>query len=243
MLSVAGGQGGTGIGASVGGNGGAGLVRLEYQSVPLDPLVEAPKIAPFSASNPDSDDILSIGILAAQRDRPESLSVAVSCWLIPTGSFGALTFSADDLSDPLNPVFGWNMTLRVDNQPGAGTNLIDVPFRGPNSIMMNSFEQELGNMLNVGLPDGMGSPVAVRFQGARVNDQTADPCDIDLIGLDADIVEDSLTPWVNHPAELNQFTPLPNMIRYTIIFDRDLSPTLLDLVRGVSNITIQVQPE
>ncbi len=244
-LNVSGGDGGIGINGSVGGAGGAGLVRLEDKTGTLDAMVEAMKLLPFDPLIPDSNDILSVGNFGAPRARPESISASVSCWMRPTGAFCALGFAEDDLTDPdpANHTYGWNMMLRIDTTPGSGTTIQLEPYRGPNGILADSFEVAFGNMLNHGMPAQTGSPVAVRFQGARLKNPGAVLCDLDLNGPDQDIVAGSLTPWVNHPAELNAFSPIPEMIRFTILFDRDVAPATLDMVKGATDLIIFAQPD
>ena len=164
---------------------------------------------------------------------------------VGAGSFCALVFAEDDTSDPdpANHTFGWNMMLRIDTTPGPGTTIQLEPYRGQNGILTDSFEVAFGNMLNHGMPAQTGSPVAVRFQGARLKDPTADLCNLNLNGTDQDIIKDSLTPWVNHPAELNTFVPVPEMIRFSVIFDRDVAPATLDMVKGATDLIIFAQPD
>jgi hypothetical protein len=231
-VNVSGGAGGIGVAGSIGGNGGAGLVSLQDKVGGLDPLVEAPKILPFDPTIPDSNDILTIQNFPAPRNRPESGTASVSCWMRPTGGFNTLLFAEDDLSDPdpANHTYGWNMMLQIDTTPGSGTSIQLEPYRGPNSIMADSFEEAFGNTLNTGLPFQTGAPVA-------------NLCSLDLNGLDRDIIENSLTPWVNHPAELNEFNPVPEMIRFCVIFDRDVNPMTLDMVKGATDLIIRAQPD
>lgn len=246
-LDVSGGAGGVGVNMSLGGAGGGGLVRLENKGVALDPITEASKLLPFDPAIPDSNDILSIGTFAVPRLRPESITGSASCWMQPQGltGFGTLSFLEDDLSDPdpANHVYGWNMVLNIDTTPGNGTTIQPEPYRGPNDILADSFEVAFGNVLNHGMASQTGSPVAVRFQGARLKTAGADLCNLDLHGTDQDIITDSLTPWVNHPAELNNFIPVPEMVRFTIIFDRDIDPATLDMVKGATDLIILAQPD
>lgn len=245
-ITVAGGNGGLGAQASRGGFGGGGLVRLEDRVGNLDTVTEAAKILPFDPMDPTSAETLSIGNFAVPRTRPESISASSSCWMVPSGAFFELSFVEDDTSDPdpANHTFGWTMDVLIDTEPGPfNTNIVTEPYRGPNTMLPDSFEASFGNMLNHGMPAQTGSPIAVRFQGARLANDNADVCNLRVNGSNADIIADSLTPWVNHPAELNEFQPAPNMIRFAIFFDRDVDPALLDFVRGADNLIIQVQPD
>lgn len=244
-INVAGGQGGLGVAGSIGGHGGGGLVSLADKVGGLDQLTEAMKILPFDPTIPDSNDILTIQNFPAPRIRPESGTASVSCWMRPEGGFSTLIFEEDDTSDPdpANHTFGWNMMLQIDTTPGSGTTIQLEPYRGPNSIMASSFEDAFGNMLNTGLPAGTGSPVAVRFQGARLRTVGADLCNLDLNGTDQDIEQGSLTPWVSHPAELNTFGTPSEMIRFCIIFDRDVDLATLDMVKGATDLFISAQPD
>ena len=69
------------------------------------------------------------------------------------------------------------------------------------------------------------------------------------IGASSPIVAGSLTPWVDHPVELNAFAPAVNAIRYAIVFDGTInndggandSPgvVLYGAVKGVTTLTVK----
>ena len=244
-LDVSGGAGGVGVwNDSLGGAGSVGLVRIEDSAGATDHAALAASIEPFDPTDvlygQDSVGFLSAapGAYGAQRSRPGSFSASVSCWIRPAGSFYELDFVEDSTTSSAAQDQGWNMD--VIWQP-AGQQQVLVPFRGDNPLFANSFEVEFGNLLNHGQPPGMGSPVAVRFQGARTLAPPADPCDVDLDAFD--LVFGSLTPWVEHPAELNEFQPRPNMVRFTVVFDGAVDPQLVDAVKGVTNLAIRAKPD
>ena len=95
-------------------------------------------------------------------------------------------------------------------------------------------------------PANGGAYLSVLFQGATaVDDISTDPCDVQLSGVGAKIAEGSLTPWVRHPDELNQFLPRPNMVRFTIVFDRSGAPagSVASRIQGVTDLIIHAQPD
>jgi hypothetical protein len=262
-IDVRGGIGGLGVAGSRGGDGSRGLVRLEQPlAVQNDPnrmisrASEAPKVAPFNdapgCSPCDSDNHLSVGRWAEPRSRPETFSGVTSCWMQAqvTGCFLELLFTDDDdqgTPDPSDDTFGWNMDVIYDD--GVHGEQV-FPYRGdPGTnfpMAPTSIQDQLGNVLGAGLPVGQGSLFVVRFQGAQSKAlHLTDPCDVQLLGVDAEITTGSLTPWVSHPAELNQFVPRPNMIRFAIIFDRTLAVpnTFFDFFKGVTNLRIGAQPD
>ena len=231
LIDVSGGVGGLGVQGSVGGDGGIGLVRVEDRLGP-NPLAIAPSVVPFDPGVPDSINILSVAQLQPGVQRPDSISTLTSPWVRPKGTFNLLVFEEDD---PNASTVGWDLTLRVDAMPGAGEDLMEVPFRRPNTILPSTVEELFGNQLNNGLPSGTGSPLAVRFQGARSNG---------ALDLEEDnFVPGSITPWVSHPSELNDFQPGVDVWRYRIVFDSDVSADALDFVRGVTDIRVAVTPQ
>lgn len=270
LLDVRGGAGGEGpfpLGNSVGGVGGAGLVRIEDSLQPALTRLEkrmiwAPFIAPFenTVANPYSIAWVSIGpgefvvggTDGTSRHRPDSFTASPSCWIKPAGNFFALNF-AEDVMLSTNPAdMGWNMDVVWD--PGSGEVL--VPYRGIDQdgpFTMESFEAMFGNLVNHDQPAGFGSPIAVRFQGAQAISSSANLCAIPVNGV-ADlgdgsvatpIISGSLTPWVDHPAKLNELIgyPLPNMIRFVVLFDTNLlDQATVDSIKGVTNLYITAKP-
>ncbi len=88
-----------------------------------------------------------------------------------------------------------------------------------------------------------GSLIAVRFQGVRASGAIADPCDLDV--QSNSVEPNSLTPFVSHPELLNMFSPAPNMVRFAVVFDEQLTrfETLVSpRVKGITNFRIRVQP-
>jgi hypothetical protein len=238
-----------------GGSGGTGLVRLEEKDGVLDPTALAPLITPFNISDPISSTLLSVGAWTAPRNRPETYSAAVSCWIVPSLGPNQTYFSLDFVADNLAaspPVYGWNMDIVYDS--GSGAHLLHYrdpsPHTDPNYPALpngEDFETFLGNMLNQGLTAHQGSYLAVRFQGAVSKGTVSDFCNVQLSGPPGviQIVPGSLTPWVKHPDELNLFNPLPNMVRFTVVFDKSLaSPnSVASFIKGVTNLKIQAKPD
>lgn len=251
-LDVSGGNGGTNGHQSVGGLGGAGLVRLETSQEVLVAGDEAPHLGPQDqlVVGPDAQNILSVGNWVLPRRRPECFTGANSCWMQPTGNFFQIVFSADDPTNPdPNLKFGWNMDIIYDS--GSGEHLIK--FRGPDpglpftpTMATPDFEHFLGNTLNYGVPTGTGSYLAVRFQGAQAVGTLAQPCNLSLDPADHQILTGSLTPWVRRPADLNNFSPRPNIVRFTVVFDTSLAlpvNSIPSFIKGVTNLKILAQPD
>jgi len=250
-ISVVGGAGGTqnSPALSFGGAGSTGLVRLESSGA-LDPLVEAQKVLPFDAAlSPASSEFLSIGSLEASQGEA-LLSAAQSCWLKPVGNFFQVDYAEDDLSDPLNPVPGWDMDLVFQNP-----SIPLVSYRGNNPLLPpgQSFETFFGTDLKGTFP----APLVVRFQGVRAVKAIEDFCNVDIsLGGDT-VISGSLTGWVRHPDDLNTYwldaglSPQeaeklrPNMLRFRIVFDDStVTPGLFStLLQGVTNFRVTAQPD
>ncbi|MDF1799936.1 MAG: hypothetical protein P1V81_12225 [Planctomycetota bacterium] len=245
-LSVEGGAGGLGAGdfpGSLGGAGGAGLVRAESVVAP-DPLALAPQLLPFDATpgsttgGPASTEILSTGTYQPLAVGPAARSGAQSCWLSIPAPYLGVTYAADDLSDPLNPVLGWDAQVQL-------TGMAPFSLRD-DSDPANPFGASIETLLGSDLGGTSPAPIVVRFQGLRRVGVVGDLCGADL--LDSPAVDgDSLTPWVRHPAELNDYWALalpgdpataaarrPNLIRYQVLFDR--SAPFGDLVEGLTHL-------
>ncbi|MFT4538353.1 MAG: hypothetical protein ACI841_000772 [Planctomycetota bacterium] len=282
-VNVSGGQGGVSSdtwGGSLGGDGGAGLVRIETQfNGPTDPDGANHdeydhSIAPYDEDGiefgPFSVDFLSVdkgfwvpGDSGAIRYHPETYSGSTSCWIQPQGNFFTLNFTEDPdpATNPTAEEMGWNMHIRYM----FNGDIIEIPYRGPGGIDSpvgdQSLEEYWGNCLNhgneaelggncLGGDGAVGSPITVRFQGARVATVPGDLC---TLGTDTPIDPTSLTPWVKHPSELNpnlalgRDWPQPNLIRYTIIFDEgaNLDGGLIrwEDIDGVDNIWIRSNPD
>ena len=255
-ILVTGGEGGASPGGppgtSTGGDGGAGLVRLESETAP-DPLVEAKKIAPFDAApgsatgGAASTEILSVGVFPQGFTGPQGRSGAQSCWLLPDGNFFTLDFTEDDLSDPGNPVYGWDCDVVTT------LGLEPFSFRDPddpNNPFGISPEAALGSDLGGAAP----GVIVVRFQGVRKIKEIENLCAVDLSDPFGVIDPESLTAWVRHPQELNTYweTALPgdpelaakrrsNMVRFQVIFDGNAP--LSSLVAGITNLSIKGSPD
>ncbi|MCA8979420.1 MAG: hypothetical protein H6831_14605 [Planctomycetes bacterium] len=257
-LSVAGGQGGVGVGGSTGGNGSPGLVRIEFQGFSGDQGTHAgdyaPRIEPYLPADTgfntpfESAAILSIGEFRVQRIRPDSFSSSMSCWMKPEGNFFGLDFAADDTVDPDDPDGkNWNMDIIYDDN---GTERM-FPYRGlpagdPDFPLGSvDFETFLGdNQINHDLPSGQGSLISVHFQGARLSGALTDPCNVQLESPGADIDLGSLTTWVTDPEDLNQFLPKPNMVRFVVVFEQRLQTQgpVQQRILGLTNLRVNVQP-
>jgi hypothetical protein len=144
--------------------------------------------------------------------------------------------------------YGWNMDVIYN--PGSGEQLIAYRGPDPNSpFQTGDFQTNLGNTLNHGLPTGTGSYFAVRFQGAKSKaNVSSHPCDVNLVSFgtnQSDIVSGSLTPWVQHPADLNSFTPRPDMVRFCVVFDTSLvtAGSIGSFIKGVTNLKIRTLPD
>jgi hypothetical protein len=251
-INITGGVGGTNAVFGHGGNGGPGLVRLETKTGTLVATDIAPHILPFNMTEPDSIDFLSIGTWGSPRNRPETYTAAVSCWMQPVLPEGEQFFSLDFIADDLaaNPQqLGWNMDVIYD--AGSGEHLYKYREPGPHSDPTypfpagQDFESVIGNKLNQGLPAHQGSYFCVRFQGALSAGTVADPCSVVLSGPGAGVIAGSVTPWVKQPAQLNEFNPAPNMIRFSVVFDKFLvsAGSIPSFIKGVTNLKIKAQPD
>jgi hypothetical protein len=231
------------------------LERPDVTDVAAEAAAIAPSIGPYFPNDPEFNNpftsaaILSIGRWEFQRDRPDSLNAAASCWMIPTGNFFDLEFSSD-LPPAQNPTDdpegkGWNMDVLYAGDTGLET----YPYRGLpqtggsplGNVDFQTFPQ---NLINSEEAPGEGSLIAVRFQGARVQGNIEDPCNVPLSGIGSKIQPNSLTRWVMHPDELNLFNPRPNMVRFCVVFEENLKsqgPTQFR-IQGVTNLQIKVQP-
>jgi hypothetical protein len=166
----------------------------------------------------------------------------------PTVSAFQILFADDDPTNPDPDLqYGWNMDVVYD--PGTGP--VNIKFRGPDTNLpfpmstAPDFEHFLGNTLNYGVPAGTGSYLAVRFQGVQVVGALQQPCNLNLNPSGGEVLLGSLTPWVRHPADLNQFNPKPNAVRFSVIFDTSLvTPNSIPFfIKGVTNLKILAQPD
>jgi hypothetical protein len=151
----------------------------------------------------------------------------------------------------------------VYHDPVSGNDVL-TPYRGRDAntpFSTGDFESNLGSAVNyqneVDPPGNQfgtgpyivapsGTYLSVRFQGAvATSDISGDPCDVILSGGSSQIGGGSLTPWVRHPEELNQFLLRPNMIRFCVVFDSSLATpgSIPANIRGVTNLRIEAQPD
>ncbi len=238
-LDFDGGMGGPGSGGSLGGQGGPGLLRVETDLPLLDINDLATKTLPddadLAAKGASPSDVISIGELELQEIGPGALSGAQSCWIQPSGNFFTLTFIDDDTDPGTGDLIpAWDAKLILPSQPD------EQSFRGENDVLPGgvSFETVLGNILGV-------SPMVIRFQGARAITAIESLCEVPLAGPDSVIQEGSLTGWVKHPAELNDYFGDPslrsNMIRFQIVLDR--TNDAFFLLDAVGEVSFKVLPD
>lgn len=258
-INVDGGAGGEGPGGgaplvpTLGGKGGAGIVRVE-SDILLDPVGVAPNLLPYNPTpgsvtgGPSSTAFFSSGIQAQGLTGPEGRSGAQSCWIIPDGNFFVLTFAEDDFTDPLNPDLSWDFDVVLTLAGTEPFSFRDV--NDPQNPFGLSPETLLGNDLGGVSP----SVISVRFQGAHFNKEVTNVCAVDLTGLDGEIDPDSVTPWLRTPSELNTYwdgvpgvSPelaskrRPNMFRYQIVFDGNAP--FSNLIAGLTNLYVKGTPD
>ncbi len=119
-----------------------------------------------------------------------------------------------------------------------------------NMLLGISIEDLIGSDLGGSTP----SSIVVRFQGVRSVGSVEDFCDVQMDGMNIEIVPGSLTGWVRHPSDLNDYFSFlgadeaakvqPNMIRFQVIFDRN--PGLIGtgaFLVGVDHFQILAQPD
>ncbi|MEM8709689.1 MAG: Ig-like domain-containing protein [Planctomycetota bacterium] len=242
---------------TTGGNGGPGLVRIEDADGSLDFALIAGRVLPMGDAMTPSENWLSVapGFVDSTSivlQRPDSISVATSCWFRPEGAFQTLDFEEDDPMSNTVDSKGWTMDVVL---AGGATR----PFRGSDDGSQ-SWEEQHGNLLGYDLAMGeTASPIVVRFQGARsITGTLGNPCDVNL---DEDplteIVAGTVTPWTSHPNDLEMLLTASGsefrstMVRYVVIFDQTNDPGNMDTpgqilidegVVGVDNIRIEATP-
>ena len=260
-IDVSGGTAGVAQGVEMivsGSDGSPGLIRIQDGSARTNlemNLELSPRLGPFDDGTIDGDfdadgdyvgpgnsvNWLSCdaGGLVESQTRPETLSGTVTCWFFVPGNYFSLNFDEDAGPNPEDK--GWNVDIYYQ-----GTTQADlIPFRGDNGGLFggNDFETEFGNEINVAedVVNGV-SPIAVRFQGARLTNAPTDACNQALDG--ANVVFGSLTPWVDHPAKLNDSFIQPNAVRVAFIFDHAPEVgAVADDVRGVTNLILKAKPD
>ncbi len=239
-IKFEGGRGGEGAGdfvfpfpPSLGGNGAPGFLRLEATTAP-NVAVEQGKVSPSEAElqaeygpGAQIEELLTSAEWDPPAEGPSGFSGAQSCWIRPSGNFFQLLFAEDD-AEP-----GWDMRLLVAGQAEPQS------FRGTNDVFPGmTLEQVFGSDLG-------DAPVVVRFQGARATGTLIDPCSVPETGVSSPLAPGSLTDWVRHTAELNDFhgdTSLtPNIYRFVILWDR--SHPSFSMIEGLEDLTVRIQPD
>lgn len=231
-IDVAGGTGGVDNTLSAGGVGSVGLLRLEGKNT-LDMNQIAPFVNPFDPLDPTSLLFATAGTWAIERTYPDSFSGAQSCWFRPLGvSYFEIDFVADAGATP-----GWNMDVVLN----LGGTITTVPYRGANQNPLYG-ETAWGTYMNPDLPlGGSAAPIVVRFQGVRTSKAISDLCSVDVTDPTSGVIPSTLTPWVSHPAQLNDFSPQPDMVRFVVLFDA--SHVDFPKIVGVSNLRISAIPD
>ncbi len=238
-INISGGLGGDGSGRPFfpvqparGGNGSPGLLRWEASTPPVIGT-EQIKISP-SASDLLAiyggavavEDIFTGAVWNPPVEAPQGWSGAQSCWVRPSGPFFRLEFEEDGAE------LGWDLRLRITGQPNLQS------FRGANDLFPAPLEQVFG-------ADFGTSPLIVRFQGARAAAALVEPCAVPETGANSPLAGGSLSDWVRHPSELNDFhasdSLTPNMFRFVILWDR--SQPELAQIEGIEDLTVTIQPD
>ncbi len=239
-IKVSGGLGGEGTGdqgtlePSRGGDGSPGFLRIETNT-PLDVATEATKVVPTEADLQDQygtsvqiEDIFSTAVWDPPAEGASGFSGAQSCWFRPSGNFFQLLFAQD------GALPGWDMRLRImgQAQPQSFRDMNDV---FPGQTLESVFGSDFG-----------AAPVVVRFQGARAVGTLIDPCAVPETGVASPLAVGSLTSWLRHPGELNDFfgdneALTPNIFRFVILWDR--SQPFFDMIEGLEDITVRIQPD
>jgi hypothetical protein len=253
-ILVDGGAAGTGgylLVPSLAGPGSPGIVRVEQRGSAPDATLVAASTFPTDPLDPTSVKWLSAGAWAYNfdlTDEFESVTGSQSCWMQVIGSHFSLTL-LDDPAAPAAPEdMGWNMDVILDL--GAGE--ITVPWRGSdgNGPFLGLYPEEYwGTLLNRDLELGQtGAPIVVRFQAAATSAPLNFPCEVDPDDPNGPFEVGSVTPWVRQPRELNDFVPLPTVVRFLVLFDRshpdfDSEFPVFIKIKGVTNLRIEAQPE
>ncbi|MEZ5978921.1 MAG: Ig-like domain-containing protein [Planctomycetota bacterium] len=246
VLDVRGGAGGVnGNTLSRGGDGGAGIMRIEtLPQLQFSALSAAIQPKTGGVGQPATDDVVSIGEFAPPTQGPGRFSGFTSCWQRPDSGLFGFDFAPDDFSDadPANWNYAWN--LRVELDTGEV-----VDWRGDSGPINDEFGMDLATLSG----NSVGSsPLVVRFQGLRFLLSAQDPCNVDETLLGGGTVEDdSLTAWLASPDELDTYwgqfvspeiadARRPNAFRVQIIFDPE-APNA-DRIDSVVEYTVTVQP-
>lgn len=237
-IDVSGGIGGDGTGSafpiqpSRGGNGSPGFLRLESIPAPVR-AIEAAKVVPLESTLEELfpgatlDDFFTTALWQPAEESPSSWSGAQSCWIRPEGNFFRIEF----LEDGTEP--GWDLALRITGfaEPQS--------FRGENDLFPGqTLEEVWGN-------DFGSAPVVVRFQGARATGSLVDPCAVVETGNSSPLRPGSITEWLRHPSELNDYFTedalAPNLFRFVVLWDK--SQVDFDGIEALEELSVRIQPD
>ncbi|QDU85720.1 hypothetical protein Pla163_28530 [Planctomycetes bacterium Pla163] len=245
VFDVSGGSGGFNANTlSEGGHGGVGMIHVELPVAPS--LAEiATRLEPDvgGVGEPALADVILTAALVDPTTGPARRSGFTSCWIVPDGGLFGFDFVEDDLTsvDPAEWVFGWNAKIELDTGEV-------VDWRGDSGPITTDFGSDFETLVGSSLDS---SPLVVRFQGIRFASAVASPCESDLAQIGATFVPDSLTPWVEHPDELNSYWALiagqsvadqrrPNALRAQFVIDPDAP--FADRIASVVEFQVLVQP-
>ena len=240
VLDLRGGVGGfNGVagGGSRGGDGGAGIARLESDAgfgPALGDVLDAYLPTPGLPGAPTVAEAFALAGFPVQTEGPGTASGFQSCWIQGADGFVFTLEFANE--SPAQGQYSWNANVRLSNGQ-------EVALRGP-----SAFQSLFGTDLQTLLGNDLGtSPLVVRFQGVRLLTPVEDLCGVEF--ADGSLVlADSLTPWVATPAELEGYwtTALgdpvegakrrPNAFRYQVVLDR-AAPNA-GLVDGVTTLEV-----
>jgi hypothetical protein len=245
VFDVSGGSGGFNANTlSEGGHGGVGMVHVELPVAPTLAEVAA-RLEPDvgGVGQPALADVILTAALSDPTTGPARRSGFTSCWTVPNGGLFGFDFVEDDLTsgDQEEWIYGWNAKVELDTGEV-------VDWRGDSGPINNEFGSDFETLVGSSF---VTTPLVVRFQGIRFTSPVASPCESDLMQIGATIVADSLTPWVEHPGELNSYWALvagqsvadqrrPNAVRAQFVIDPDAP--LADRIVSVVEFEVLVQP-
>lgn len=245
VFDVSGGSAGfNGNTLSAGGHGGVGMIHFELPVAPTPAEVAAllePDVG--GVGEPALADVILSAALSDPTTGPARRSGFTSCWLVPDGGLFGFDFVEDDLasSDPEEWILGWNARVELDTGEV-------VDWRGDSGPVTTDFGSDFETLVGSSLGS---APLVVRFQGIRFTSPVGFPCESDLTQIGGTSEPDSITPWVEHPSELNSYWALvagqsladlrrPNAVRAQFVIDPDAP--FADRIVSVVEFEVLVQP-
>lgn len=244
-FDVSGGEGGLNANTlSIGGAGGSGMIQVETPVALTSGAVASELASPVGGlGEPSATDVIFTSALADPLAGPARRSGFTTCWSLPEGGLFGFDFADDDFSaaDPSEWSYAWNALVELDTGEV-------VQWRGDSGPING----ELGSDLATAAGSQLGSsPLVVRFQGVRFDSVPTDYCSSDAEVAGGGMDEASLTPWVEHPSELNDYWSTvvsqfeadarrPNAVRAQFVFDADAP--LAERIVSVVQLDVVVQP-